>query len=203
MAREAKDSITVTRSQPFAARIVKSKVDGRASLVVVSKLWYQNQLNKFKDDEHVTLEIHNRKPKRTDQQNRYYWGVYLPLISTETGERDLDALHELFKGKFLSEGIVKVLGENVRKKGSTTDLGVGEFCMYILEIEELTGVKAPPTENYNLAPLREGVKEKENHGKETNTRDGGAEAKPRDSGGDSKQHRVPRARSKRAPKRAA
>lgn len=198
--RKAKDSYTITRSQPFAARIVKSKVDGRAALVVTSKLWYQHALNKFQDGENVTLEIHNRRPKRSDQQNRYYWGVYLPLIAQETGERDLDALHELFKGKFLAEGIVEVLGAKVRKKKSTTELGVGDFCMYILDIEAMTGVAAPPTENYELAPLREGAKEKD-HGKETNTGNGGAEAEPRDSGSDSEQHRIPRTRSKRAPKR--
>lgn len=153
---------TVTRSEPFSARIVKSKVDGRASLVVESKMWYAHQLNRFKDGEKVTLELHTRKPKRTDQQNRYYWGVYLPLIAKETGEADLDALHELFKGKFLAQGIVEVLGQKVRKKKSTTELGVGEFCQFILDIETLTQVAAPPTENWELAPLQEGIKEK-NH----------------------------------------
>lgn len=156
--RKASDSITVTRSQPFMAKIVKK--DGRAQLIVESKIWFHHQLSKFKDGEKVTLEIHSRKPKRSDQQNRYYWGVYLPLIAKETGEHDLDALHELFKGKFLSEGIVEVLGQKVRKKKSTTDLSVGEFCEYIMNIEAETTIEAPPTENYGLAPLREGVKEK-------------------------------------------
>ena len=160
MARKAKDSPSVTRSQPFAAAIRKSKLDGQASLVVTSKRWYQNQLNKFQDGEAVTLEIHNRKPKRTEQQNRYYWGCYLPLVAKETGEGDLDALHELFKGKFLAEGIVEVLGEKVRKKKSTTELGVGEFCEFIMNIEALTQVAAPPTESWELAPLREGANEK-------------------------------------------
>lgn len=157
--RQAKDSATVTRSQPFAARIARSKVDNLMTLIVESKRWYQHNLNKFKDGEKVTLEIHTRKPKRTEQQNRYYWGCYLPLIANETGEKDLDALHELFKGKFLAEGVVEVLGEKVRKKKSTTELGVGEFCQFIIDIETLTQVAAPPTENWELAPLREGVKD--------------------------------------------
>lgn len=158
--RQASDSQSVTRSQPFAARIVASKLDGRKSLVVESKMWYQHALNKFPDGTKVTLEVHTRKAKRSEQQNRYYWGVYLPLIARETGEGDLDALHELFKGKFLSEGVVEVLGQKVRKKKSTTELGVGEFCQFILDIETLTGVTPPPTENWELAPLAEGVKEK-------------------------------------------
>ena len=159
--RQAKDSTSITRSQPFAA-IIRAGEDGKKALVVESKLWYQHQLNKFPDGTKVTLEVHTRKAKRTEQQNRYYWGVYLPLIARETGEGDLDALHELFKGKFLAEGIVEVLGQKVRKKKSTTELGVGEFCEFIMNIEAETGVAAPPTENYNLAPLRDGINKNDN-----------------------------------------
>lgn len=163
MPRKATDSITVTRSQPFAARI--ATVDGEKKLIVESKPWYRHNLQKFKEGDHVTLEIHSRKPKRTEQQNRYYWGVYLPLIAHETGEHDLDALHELFKGKFLTEGIVEVLGQKVRKKKSTTELGRGEFSEFIMNIEAETGIEAPPTENYDLAPLREITQT--DHGKES------------------------------------
>ncbi len=151
-------SDSITRSEPFAATIRKGS-DGHNTLVVKSKTYYAHRLNKFKDGTEVTLEVHTRKPKRSDQQNRYYWGVYLPLIANETGERNLDRLHTLFKGKFLTEAIVEVLGDKVRMTKSTTDLGVGEFCQYIMDIEAETGVAAPPTENYELAPLREGVKE--------------------------------------------
>jgi len=155
--RQAKDSHSVTRSQPFAATIRASRVDGLKTLAVESKRWYQHCLNKFPDGTKVTLEVHTRRAKRTEAQNRYYWGVYLPLIAEQTGEHDLDALHELFKGKFLTEGIVEVLGQKVRKKKSTTELGVGEFCEFIMNIEELTQVAAPPTENYELASLKEGA----------------------------------------------
>jgi hypothetical protein len=133
----------VTRSEPFAATIIEGP-EGKNVLAVASKIWYQHQLNKFKPGTKVTLELHTRKPKRTDSQNRYYWGAFLPEIAKQTGEHDLDALHELFKGKFLSEGVVEVLGMKVRKKKSTTELGVGEFSEFIMHIEALTGVEAPP-----------------------------------------------------------
>lgn len=142
---------SVTYSQSFAGVIKK---DGpKAALVVKSQMWYQHQLGKFRDGEQVTLVIHNRRPKRTEQQNRYYWGVYLPLIASETGEADLDRLHELFKGKFLTSGVVEVLGQKVRMKKSTTSLSVSDFCQYILDIETDTQIAAPPTENWDLAPL--------------------------------------------------
>lgn len=149
---KSKLSRSITYSQPFAATI--EEVDGKKSLAIQSRAYFQHQLNKFKVGDRVTLEIHTRKSKRSEAQNRYYWGVYLPLIAEETGERDLDRLHEYFKGKFLTTGIVEVMGEKVRIKKSTTNMSVADFCMYIMDIEALTGVEAPPTQDYELAPLK-------------------------------------------------
>ena len=141
----------VTYSQSFAG-VIRKTANGK-KLIVKSQCWYQHQLNKFRDGERVSLMIHTRKAKRTEQQNRYYWGVYLPKIAEETGENNLDRLHELFKGKFLTEAIVEVLGDKVRIKKSTTSLSVVDFCSYIMDIESHTGIQAPPTENWDLAPL--------------------------------------------------
>jgi hypothetical protein len=152
-----KDHDMITVSQPFAATIIQSRTTGHNSLEIQSKDFYQHQLNKFKPDEKVTVTISNKKPKRTQEQNRYYWGVYLPLISAETGEQNIDRLHGLFSGKFLTSEIVEVLGEKVRIKKSTTELGVGDFCKYIMDIESETGIAAPPTENYDLIALSDGV----------------------------------------------
>jgi len=151
--QKSKKSFTITYSQPFSA-VVEADPQGGNRLAIQSPAYYKNQVNKFKVGEKVTLEIHSRKAKRSDSQNRYYWGVYLPLIAAETGERDLDKLHEYFRGKFLTTGIIEVLGEKVRMKKSTTELSTSEFTMYIMDIEALTGVMAPPTENYDLPPLR-------------------------------------------------
>jgi len=149
--QKTKESISITYSQPFSAIIMEDGAKKR--LAIESPAYYQNQLNKFKLGEKVTLEIHTRKPKRTDAQNRYLWGVFYPLIAAETGERDLDNLHEYFKGKFLTKGIIEVMGEKVRIKKSTTELSTADFTMFIMDIEALTGVMAPPTENYGLTPL--------------------------------------------------
>lgn len=110
-------------------------------------LHYKTEINKFRIGEKVTFVITSKKPKRTEQQNRYYWGVYLPLISSETGN-DIDDLHTLFKGKFLGKEIVDVMGEKVRRVSSTTELSTSQFIEYIMRIEEFTGVLAPPTEEY-------------------------------------------------------
>jgi len=148
--KDPREQITYTQS--FAG-VIRVGEDGKKKLVVKSQRWYNHQIQKFKVGEEVSLMLHNEKPKRTGRQNRYYWGVFLPLIAKETGEGDLDRLHELFKGKFLTEGVVEVLGEKVRMKKSSTDLSTGEFSEYIMNIEELTAVEAPPTENYDLPAL--------------------------------------------------
>lgn len=142
---------SVTYSKSFAGVIRQGPTN--KELIMNSQVWYQHELNKFRDGEKCTLIIHTRRAKRSEQQNRYYWGVYLPTIAEETGERNLDRLHELFKGKFLTEGIVEVLGSKVRMKKSTTALNVADFCAYIMDIEIYTEIQAPPTENYDLAPL--------------------------------------------------
>lgn len=151
--QKSKKSFTITYSQPFSA-VVESDSHGGNRLAIQSLAYYKNQVNKFKVGEKVTLEIHSRKAKRSDAQNRYYFGIYLPLVAQETGERNMDSLHELFKGMFLTTGIIEVLGKQVRIKKSTTSLSTSEFTEYIMSIEAETGVAAPPTENYDLPPLK-------------------------------------------------
>lgn len=139
------------KTKSFSATIVLTEPSNiQKRLRYNSPIWLQHELNKYAEGEKVTVTIHNEKPKRTENQNRYYWGVYLPLIATETGEHDLDRLHELFKGKFLTKEIVKVLGQDVRIKKSTTELSTGEFANYVADIYLLTGVEPPPPENFNL-----------------------------------------------------
>jgi|GEM_PF-2524682 len=138
-------------SQSFSGKVITTK-EGK-KIVLSSPSWYQYSVNKLKDGESVTVQVHNKRTKRTDAQNRYYWGVYLPLVAKETGELNLDRLHELFKGMFLTEGIVEVLGQKVRMKKSTTELSKSGFNDFITAIEAETGIIAPPTENYDLDPL--------------------------------------------------
>lgn len=142
-------------SQTFAGQIIAEKTSPNRRLRLLATAYYQHFLNqKCKVGDRVTVTVTNKRPKRTLAQNAYYWGVYLPLISQETGEEDTEALHELFKAKCLPSKIKTVLGNPVRMKKSTTELSISDFCEYVMRIEALTKVTAPPTENYDLAPLR-------------------------------------------------
>lgn len=137
----------------FQAKIVKGE-GGKKKLELASTLFWQHTLNKFATGDPITVTLTNKKPKRTEQQNKYYW-MYLSMISEETGQ-DIDDLHALFKGLFLSKGIVEIMGHKIRRAKSTTELTTLQFMEFIKRIEELTGVLAPPTENYVL-----GIKKKD------------------------------------------
>jgi len=72
----------------------------------------------------VSIIVKQFKHARTGQQNRYYWGVVLKVISDHTGY-ETDDLHDHFKTYFL------------RKPGklssyySTTELDTSQFTEYI------------------------------------------------------------------------
>jgi len=139
---------SVIKSQSFAATIVKVISENRNTFAVESKTYFQHQINKFKEGTKVTLEIHTRKPKRTEQQNKYWW-VYMTLIGGETGHTP-EEIHEWAKGKFLTKKIVEVFGTPTRVKGSTTELTKFEFSELITKVEAETGIQSPPVENYDL-----------------------------------------------------
>lgn len=146
--RSKTSQIYITDTKDFSATI--EEVDGKKVLAISHRNWYDTQINKFKVGEKVSLYVSSRRPKRSEAQNRYLWGVYYPLIAEETGERDLDRLHNLFKGKFLTTAIVMVLGEKVRITKSTASLSKNDFSEYIMAIEAETGVQAPPTQEYEV-----------------------------------------------------
>lgn len=142
------------KSQSFSGEIMGELTSMNKKLRLISPDFYQTFLNvKCSVGEKVTVTITTKKPGRTESQNRYYWGVYLPAIMAETGEDDIYALHELFKGTCLDGEIKMVLGKPVRIKKSTTELSVSEFNDFVLNIEKMTGVLAPPTESHDLAPM--------------------------------------------------
>lgn len=124
----------------------------RNRLKLSAPQFYQHALNQYKPGDFVTVTITNKRPKRTVSQNNYYWGAYLPAIAEETGDYDLEALHEFFKRKFLAKETVEIFGEAVLKTKSTTELSVLEFSEYIEKIAALTNIQPPPTSNYFESP---------------------------------------------------
>lgn len=127
----------------FHVKIVNNNITFKSE---THKEMFKRFLGQWNDRE-VGLEIIEKKSKRSDQQNRYYWGAYLPILSSETGHTK-DELHELFKAKFLTKKISEVMSQKVRITKSTTELSKGEFSDFIANISEFTQIEPPDTTEY-------------------------------------------------------
>jgi hypothetical protein len=81
-----------------------------------------------------SLDIKQFKNKRSNPQNRYYWGVIIKILSNETGFFP-DEMHEHLKRKFLPvEKVIKQTGERVIVGSTTTELDTFEGEQYFEQI---------------------------------------------------------------------
>ena len=77
--------------------------------------------------------LHPYKDKRSQNQNRYYWGVVMKLLSDELGYLP-DEMHEVMKQKFLNVRDVKVGTVKYQIPESTTKLTTTDFEDYVSKI---------------------------------------------------------------------
>lgn len=143
-------------SRSFAGKVVVDATTRQKKVAIAAPRYYANEVNKFHVGDEVSIVLTNRKPKRTEAQNNYWWGVYLPAIIAEgKGMGTALETHEDLARKFL------VIKEWVNSRGqacyirrSTAELTVGQFCDFIVNVAAETEVEPPPTENFGLAPLK-------------------------------------------------
>lgn len=108
----------------FKARINNGRIEFRED-----HLKFFNDLIFKLEGEDIRVDIEKWFEKRSNQQNRYYWGVVLKMISDETGHHP-DELHEAFIKKFLNHKVI--LGEVVSERSSS--LTTIEFEEYMAKI---------------------------------------------------------------------
>lgn len=111
----------------------------------------------------IELTIERKRKKRSNPQNRYYWGVVMPILQSglkeATGEvRDINSIHyqivlPLFSPK--REIINKETGEVVSESKSSSEMTTSEFSEFVMEIQkwgsEFLSVDIPsPNENLTL-----------------------------------------------------
>ena len=88
----------------------------------------------------VYLTVQDDRPKRSNDQNEYYWGLCLKLISDHTGHT-VDELHDILKYKFLGAEEKTIAGETVKILKSTTKLNTLQFEEYLGRIREWASTK--------------------------------------------------------------
>ncbi len=77
----------------------------------------------------VEVVVRKYRATRSNQQNRYYWGVVVQVLSEFTGFTP-DEMHTALKEKFL--GVERVSG--LLKIRSTASLTTDEFVQYVNQI---------------------------------------------------------------------
>lgn len=112
--------------------IITSVVNGR----VADKKAVENALTLFNDKD-IEIQIKEIRKKRSNPQNRYYWGVVIPyiqgLLMQEWGENfDSESIHEFLKSRFNSQDYVnEKTGEVITISKSTAENNTKEMEDYL------------------------------------------------------------------------
>jgi len=119
-------------------RFFGKKVNGKFTFNRGEENRYHAYLYKLKDGCEMFMVLGNKTNAtvRSEQQNRYYWGVVVDLLAVNTGYTP-DEMHEALKFKFLRVRREK-LPDTVR---STARLTKDEFCEYIEGIQRWAAVE--------------------------------------------------------------
>jgi hypothetical protein len=109
----------------------------------------------------IVIKIEKAKKKRSTQQNRFYYGVIIPIVQNclkDAGHiMTNESTHDLIKLKFLKETLFvnQDTGEVIERIKSTTELSTSQFMDLLAEINnfifEYFGVSLPsPNEDLTL-----------------------------------------------------
>lgn len=109
-------------------------------LKIHNRRLFDAAVSALRDGWEVEIEITRLRATRSQQANRYYWGVVIQHLHELTGYA-VEELHELMKAKFLPKDLAfsdqsgRVIEQYVLG-GSTRGLDTAEFYQYIERIRE-------------------------------------------------------------------
>ncbi|MDA7514223.1 hypothetical protein N8508_00380 [bacterium] len=118
----------------------------------------RNAIHSF-EGKRIEISIQIAKKKRSVEQNRYYYGVVVPIVTAaliDSGVRVTDGnTHDFLKLEFLKYDVPTENGEYITMVKSTTELSTSEFMDYTAEIQqwaaEFLGIEIPnPNEQMKL-----------------------------------------------------
>lgn len=112
------------------------KVQG-GKLIIFSRTEMATEISTW-EDAFVEINIKHAR-KRSNPQNRYYWGAMIPIVRQglkEVGiEMSSEQTHDLLKFRFLKKEFVTSDGEIIESIGSSKELSKLEFNEYIERIQ--------------------------------------------------------------------
>ena len=127
-------------------------VDGKLKLFPHVRESISRWCQTFKSGSHVDITIRKHKEKRTNEQNRYYFGVVIPILADQFGYDNPEDIHADLKRLFNPIESKIMPGETIG--GTTTKLSTVEFMAaddsYVERISRWAatehGVFIPPPE---------------------------------------------------------
>lgn len=117
---------------------------------------------KYFNDKDFVITFSKPKKSRSNNQNRFYWGVVLPLVQNglldATGElRSVDNIHyKILLPLFapLNEIVNKDTGECINERLTSSEMTTTQFMEYILEVQkwsaEFLSIDIPNPNEENL-----------------------------------------------------
>lgn len=118
----------------FEAHVVKKKLKLLDHVKKAIALW----VSTFKDGTKLDITIRKQKIKRSNLQNRYYWGVVVEILSNEFGYEP-DEMHMVLREKFLRIHDEKHPDFVIAK--STAKLNTLDFIDYIEKIQRWAAIE--------------------------------------------------------------
>ena len=138
---------------------VKINTTVKAGRMIRNRNELTSALNQFEGQE-ITLSIEKAKKVRSTQENRYYWGLVIPLI--KAGLKDAtsesysaEQVADLMKTRFLMIDVYIGDSDVMTRIKSTTELSTIEMERYLQECrtfaQEYLGVTIPmPNEDLTI-----------------------------------------------------
>ena len=88
-------------------------------------------------DKPLRVEVHEHKPRRSDAQNAYLWGVVYPTIAEKLEGWKKDDIHEYCLGEHFGWEVLEGLGRRrMRPLRRSSKLSKTEFMDYVADIQQ-------------------------------------------------------------------
>lgn len=117
---------------------VTEDTSGKVNLKFKNPGYYRQQIAHLKGKKRAVVTIESEGTPRSQQQNRYLWGVVYPILAETTGY-SAEEIHEYGKVKFLPPKIIRVGRKAVYITRSTTELTTSDMVEYIDKFIALAG----------------------------------------------------------------
>lgn len=112
--------------------------DGRLEFLDEDKIRYANYVARAGEGTVLRIELERLKATRSQNQNRYYWGVVIEPLRQYLGIETAELMHEVLKHEHLSVSVRLAFDRRKRIKvaRSTSELTTAEFEDYLGRIRE-------------------------------------------------------------------